>query len=298
MLCALLKQKIRFISVVVLVFSATAKNSFAISMPSLTNLDTTMLKNVTHTFAAATFFKPVEPASNFGVAALSSSKKQGGKRLGLSLGVEVGEVSALKIKDYYSGNVGILPSAMAVAVLGLPLFGFGVEFGMLPPRTFGKFSFEQYGGNVKWTFTDLMWTKERPFHLALRAGYTVTQLGFSQTMSTTIGTPLVSASGTTTVGVGFKSQVTTASLSFSKEFGLVEPYCGVGYFSQSSSVTANGSVSIFSQSLSTSNTVTVQSAHLHFFVGFQMQLLLPTLSMEYLDVGGINGYALKFSLRY
>jgi hypothetical protein len=256
-----------------------AFQAYAQSIPSLSNLSADQVRDVSDTFSSMVVFRPLEPASNFGI-----NQGKEGKKWGFAVGAQIGEVAALKMRSFYTGSVPLLPTAQAVACFGWK-YGLGIEFGMFPPIKFSGFSFREYGGNLKWTFTDLIFPKKKPFHLALRAGYSLSTMEFATTIS-----------GVET-GVSFTTKVITTSVAASKQFGVIEPYVGMGYFRQSSTLGFSGTVSIFNQSFTVAQEVTSTTKYLYFYSGFQLHLVALALSLEYDDIGGINGYHLKLGLK-
>ncbi|MGE4232288.1 MAG: DUF6588 family protein [Bacteriovoracia bacterium] len=240
------------------------------ALPTLTDLDTEKLKDLSQTFSAVTAFKPVEPAGSIGDV------------WGASAGLVIGEVSTYKIKDYMGGSSTILPYIMPAIVINVP-YGLAVEFGGLPPIAVSKASLELYGGDIKWTFTDVIWQKTKYFDAAIRGGYSSARINYGQTVS---GIP---------IKIDFNTAVTQFSLSVGKNFRLVEPYVTFGYFSQTSTLGYEGTATIFDQTISASSSVSAETSHLLFNAGFQLKLLILTWAFEYNDVGGVNGFAMKLA---
>jgi hypothetical protein len=250
-----------------------AANALAAGTPTLTNLLPNQVDDVFKVFGADLAFKPVEPPSSYG------------KIFGLSAGVIGGITSAQPIKDSIPGTtIDYVPAANIFLGVQLP-YGWGVEFGFLPQTTISSAQLRSFGGDLKWTISDALFTTASPISFAVRAMYSGTKLNFSQNVSGIEDT------------VSFKSSSVGANLSAGLKFGFFEPYVGAGFIHQSSTLSNSGSITLFDSSVSLTSSLDEKNGSGWFYAGFQMTFIALTISAEYDSLFGVSSELFKLGLK-
>ncbi|MGZ3688275.1 MAG: hypothetical protein ACXVBW_08240, partial [Bdellovibrionota bacterium] len=136
-----------------------------LALPTLTQAQ---MAPIFETMAAALSYRAVEPASS-------------AKWWALGIGVRLTLINATSIASVVGSPIPI-PAADISAVVQLPL-GLGVELGYLPPLTlFAGTSIQLIGGNVKWTFTNII-SDNFPIDICVRAMYTNASFSYTQAVS-------------------------------------------------------------------------------------------------------------------
>jgi hypothetical protein len=161
----------------------------------ITQLDPTVTDPVFRVLAATIAFTPVQPASS---ATL----------FGFSLGVTGISAQANQSSAIVNGGAQNLYDGDISASVQVPL-GLAVELGYLPSLSISGATLGRFGGDVKWTFTDLL--TSLPLNGAVR-GF-VTHGTLSDTEPLNGGT----------VNISYSTNITGGNISFSKKFLIIEP---------------------------------------------------------------------------
>jgi hypothetical protein len=207
------------------------------------------------TLASATAFRPVQPASSDGI-------------WGFSLGITALQASTNQITALIGTGTPQVYDAELSGMVQFP-FGLALELGMLPTMNISGVNVGRFGGDVKWTFTDLFFSS-LPFSSALRVSYTTSSLSYSQ--------PLNGG----TVNVAYNSNIVGGNLSISKKFLFIEPFVGYGLLSHSSTLSGNGTANLFDTNFAAGTTsVTGSGSSGWFQVGVEFKLGFAILAAEY-----------------
>lgn len=244
---------------------------------ALPQLETNTIQTVFDTLAASLAFKPAEGASELG------------NLWGLSLGVGVAmtDLSALTSLGATTSTA-YLPSGDIQIALGIKSLTF--EAGMIPTLAVSGNTFSRFGAALKWTANRTL-LKKFPLSVAARALYSKASIGYTQT------------DGTGTVDVDYSASQFGAQLVTSKflgGFGFgIEPYVGIGFLNQSSTISATGTGDLFGSSYSTGTTsVSGNGLGLWLQAGLMLRLGILGFSAEYDQLYGQKGFAGKVAFRF
>jgi len=253
--------------------SQLSSNAHAGAAPALTNLDANQTSAVLKTFGTNFAFKPIESASDFG------------KNWGLSAGIGGGITSGTAITDAIPGvDASAIPNANLIFGLQGPL-GLGLELGLLPSVKFSGLTFNTFGADVKWNIGSGL-GRLLPIDVAARLMYSTTSLSYTETIASLTDTISIS-----THAVGF-------NVSASKKLFIIEPYVGLGFMSQSGTLSNTGTITLFNSSLTSGSSYDSSNSGLWTFVGLQWKLLILNLTAEYDNIMGIGSGSLKASLKF
>lgn len=222
----------------------------------------------------------------------------GAGTLGSIFGIEVGVVGGLtstpEINAYSkrvdaSADISRLPHASLLVGVSVPL-GFTGELLLFPEVTLSDIKYQQYGGSVKWTATDLL---VLPFNLAVRGFVTNNKMSFQQTLNnaSTGNNPVL-------VSVTQDNSQLGLQLLASPILPLFEPYAGIGFVKATGKLAVSGATTgtIFNftsaQSAESSPTTT------QFLLGINANLLLLNLGVEYSRAFDTNSYNFKLGFRF
>jgi hypothetical protein len=243
--------------------------AFSEGVFTLPQLSTTQTDPVFRTLAAGFFYRPVEPASDFGALG------------GFSLGVAVNGVSTSAVSTIFTGmSTPFLPTAMLMGAVGLPK-GITLEAGFVPSLNYQGSTFSNLAFGAKWTLTRSVFAKW-PVDVALRANYT--SAGMSYTQNITGGT----------VAVRYGSGIFSADLVASYPLPILEPFIGLGFITDSSSLTGTGTASLFGASFPVGTTTYSEGrAAPWLYGGVKLHLTLVKISASYDFLYGISSWSLK-----
>jgi hypothetical protein len=256
-------------------FAFKALPALAFSPPNLSNLDSDQVDAVFKDFGTSFVFRPLEPASEYG------------KITGFSFGVIGTLSSSSDIRNNISGTSGLsyMPNAQIYLGMQLPK-GFAVEFGFFPSLTIGGFKGHSVGGDVKWTLNDSKMGGRMPFNLAIRAMYTASGLSYGQTVSGVSDTITYSASNY------------GGNLSISKKILFIEPYVGIGYVGTNNTLSNTGTVTLYQQSVSLTDSFSDSNGGTWFYAGVQVWFLVPAVTVEYDNMYGVGAGSVKVSFKF
>lgn len=252
-----------------------ASASFAdATLPQLQNLNLSQAQSAVETFTADVAFRPVEPASAYG------------KYWGLSFGVIGIATSAKRIEnDLGVTGLSVLPGGDIFIGVQAP-FGLGLELGMLPSLNVNGLKARKIGADLKWTVNEAV-LKSLPFDVALRGMLTSVDLSYEEAIGPAKDT------------IALKSTVLGTNLSLSKRlFYIFEPYVGLGYIHQSSTLSNNGTISLFNNTVSLSNSWDHSGGSAWFYAGLQLRLVVPTISMQYDSMFGVGSASAKIGFKF
>ncbi len=243
--------------------------AFSESAFTLPQLDTTQTAPVFRTLAAGFFYRPVEPASDFGALG------------GFSIGAAVNGVSTAAVSNIFTGMATpFLPTAMLMGAVGLPK-GITIEGGFVPSLTYQGSTFTNLAFGAKWTLTRSVFAKW-PIDLALRANYTSAGLSYSQNIT----------GGS--VAVRYGSGIFSANLVASYPLPFLEPFVGLGFITDSSSLTGTGTASLFGASFPVGTTTFSEGrATPWLYGGVKLHLTLVKVSASFDLLYGISSWSLK-----
>jgi hypothetical protein len=205
--------------------------------------------------------------------------------LGVWFNARVNGTDSSSITSILTSNQTVFPFASFQAGLNAPL-GLGVEFGFLPSLSISGTTFSNFGFNAKWNFIQGLGLGI-PLDSAIRFHYTTASLGYQQTLS---GSPLT---------VNYNTSIIGGTLAISKKLLFFEPYIAYGIIKHSSSISGQGSVSLFGSSFPV-NTDTVSGSDTSgwFQAGFELRLLLLTTGFQYDNAFGANTYSSKVGFKF
>jgi hypothetical protein len=185
----------------------------------------------------------------------------------------------------YGKITGYMPNAQIYLGMQLPK-GFAVEFGFFPSLTIGGFKGHSVGGDVKWTLNDSKMGGRMPFNLAIRAMYTASGLSYGQTVSGVSDTITYSASNY------------GGNLSISKKILFIEPYVGIGYVGTNNTLSNTGTVTLYQQSVSLTDSFSDSNGGTWFYAGVQVWFLVPAVTVEYDNMYGVGAGSVKVSFKF
>lgn len=251
----------------------SAFQSALASPPNLSNLSSTQVSSVFKTFGSNFAFRPLEPASSYG------------KKWGLSFGLIGGLTSANAINSSIPGtNLSQVPSANIFFGLQGPN-GLALELGILPQMAMNGFSFNSFGGNLKWTLSDNI-RKPFPVDIAIRLMFSYTSMSYSETISGATDT------------VSLFTKVKGTNISVSKKLLIFEPYVGAGVIEETGTLSSKGAISLFNSSVTANNSYTSTMSSSWLYAGMQTKLLFLTISGQYDSMFGISTETLKVAFKF
>jgi len=254
-----------------LAFSAPA--FAATNFLTLQNLDQDQTDALFKTLVADTVFRPLEGASTFGDI------------FGFAFGVIGETTSTSQVQPFLPADTpSYVPGGNLFLAAQFP-YGLGVEAGFIPQTGISGASFKQYGFDAKWTVNKVLF-QALPVDVALRAGYSRPEISYTETVN-----------AVDTV-ISFNSNITTETLSVSRDFIFVEPYVTLGLIQQSGTLMGTGSTNIFSTTFSQSKSVDRSFTGTLFELGAQFKLGFFNLTAEYGNIFGISSYAGKISFKF
>jgi len=255
---------IAFLLLAELVLSSKAQASFF----NFPQLDATMTDSLFRAIGSTIAFRPIEPASSLG------------KVFGIQVGLGATAVDASSIASI-TGSSAFLPFADLQVGVSIPM-GITFEFGLLPSLTLSGASFSRYGGALKWTATDTVFSA-LPFDMAVRVSYSSAAISGSQTLQGV------------NITANYSSGILGAQVLVSKNFFVLEPYLGLGLMNHSSSLSGAGSVSLFQ-----TGTTAVSGSDMSAWIqaGLLLKLAVFGIGAEYDNVLGYSSYSGKFSFRF
>ncbi len=261
------RQALNLLIYLVLATSSAFASSFF--LPSLNDGD---IQPVTSTIASDLVFRPVEPSSSFG------------KIWGLSAGV-IGSLSSTSRIQYLIGNnPSTIPGGALYLALQLP-YGIAIETGLLPNINISALNVYNYGGDVRWTLSDAL--KYFPLDVAARIMMSWGGISYNETLS---GGNLKVDTTVNTFGLNLQASKIILA--------VFEPYGGVGFISQSSTLTAVGTTSLFGASFPTGTTKATSSDNsVWWILGIKLHPLpVFGIGFEYDNAFGISSALAKVSL--
>lgn len=222
----------------------------------------------------------------------------GAGTLGSIFGIEVGVVGGLtstpEINAYSkrvdaSADISRLPHASLLVGVSVPM-GFTGELLLFPEVTLSDIKYQQFGGSVKWTATELL---VLPFNLAVRGFVTSNKMSFQQTLNN-------ASTGNTPVQVTVAQDNSQMGLQLlaSPNLPFIEPYAGVGFIKATGKLAVSGATTgtIFNftsaQSAESSPTTT------QFLLGINANLLILNLGLEYSRAFATDSYNFKLGFRF
>jgi hypothetical protein len=248
--------------------------AFAGVTPNFTNLDAAQTSAVLKTFGANFTFRPMDTASNYG------------KNFGVSVGIGGGVTSGTAITEATGLPVSQIPHANIILGLQLPR-GFAVEVGFLPNLSLSGLSFNSWGGDLKWNVGAGL-GKLLPLDVAARVMYSTTSMSYTQTVTTPA--PATDTLSLSTHSFGF-------NVSASKSLVILEPFVGLGWMSQSGTLSNSGNIPLFNTSLTNANTYNASNSGLWAFGGLQFKLLILNITAEYDSMMGISSQSIKVGFK-
>lgn len=264
------KRSRLFLSIIIsmsgLSFSANA------DVPTFDNINATQLETIIEEFGSAFSHTSVSSASSLG------------KIFGIEAAIVAGAVQSDGIKDIVNSvspgtDFGAVPHASLIAGVSLP-FGLGAEISFIPEFELADVELSRTGLAFKWTLTE-GWIS-LPIDLALKAHYTDSKLGFSQSSPT--------------ADVDFEAQIMGAQLIISKDLLIVEPYAGIGFVKVDGKISST--VSIFDNSLTTGTSAENSPSGIEYFAGVQANLLIFRAAAEYGKILDNEKFSIKFGLKF
>lgn len=267
-------NRFTLVSVTSLLF--IAPSAFAFTPPNLQNLDSGQVDAVFKDFGANLIFKPLEPASTYSTIA------------GFSFGIigTLTDSSAIRNNIPGTDSLSYVPDAQIYLGAQLPL-GLAAEFGFFPTYSVGGFKVHSVGGDLKWTMSEVLAAKkEVPVDVAFRAMVTNSGISYGQTIS---GVSDTISYATTSWGTNF---------SISKKIALLEPYIGLGYIHTSGTLSDTGSITLFQQSVSLTDSFSDTNSGVWFYGGLQLNFILCNFTAEYDDIYGVGAGAIKFGFKF
>ena len=209
--------------------------------------------------------------------------------MGSIFGFEVGVVAGIakspglaeQVKKVSSTDAGAIPHAGVVAAITVP-FGITIEALYLPKMTMGDFTYQQYAGAVKWTFTD-GWMI--PVNIAARGFMAKSTLNFDQTVS---GTPTTMSNDTSVQGLQL--------LASPKLIPIIEPYVGVGQLTATGTLSSSAPVSIFS--FTNANSASSSFGTTQLLAGLDIHALFFGLGLEWSRAFNTDSYTAKLSVKF
>lgn len=268
-----MKKIIALALLAVLGFSTSAPRAHADGNPQLNNLTLPQVDQVFKTFGAALSFRSLEPASSYG------------KIWGISGGLIGGVVNAKGIKNNIpgAGNINWIPTGDIYLGAQAPL-GLAVEAGFIPTLTLGSAKFGKYGGNLKWTVNEVFFT-DLPLDVAVRGGYSSAKVSYNQTISGVADK------------ITYKSHQYSGQLMGSKKLLIFEPYLGLGLIKQSSDLGNTGTTTLYSTTVSLSNSLSKDYTTFWFSGGVQIHLFFMNLTTQFDSMFGTQVYSAKLGFK-
>jgi len=219
------------------------------------------------------------------VSGASSLGEIFGFELGLVGGVtNTPEINKVAKQGDPNANVSSLPHGELIGLVSVPA-GVTVDFGFIPKVGSSEFKFNSYALGVKWTFTDLFF--ELPVNLAIKGQYGTSHLEFKsviQSVDTTFE---------------YDNSVTSFLLLASKDFGLFEPYAGLGMATGKGKMVVNGSSQVFTDpEYQASQSASADKSSSVLMVGTEVKLVVVKLGIEYARLFSTNSFTGKLSFYF
>ena len=255
--------------------SALQSQAFGGVTPNFTNLDQAQTTAVLKTFGANFTFRPIDTASNYG------------KNFGIAVGIGGGVTSGTAITDATGLPVSQIPNANIILGLQLPR-GFAVEVGFLPKLSLSGLNFNSWGGDLKWNVGAGL-GRSLPVELAARVMYSNTSMSYTQTVTTPAPATDTLSLSTHSFGV---------NVSASKRLILLEPFVGLGWMSQSGTLSNTGNIPLFNTSLTNASSYNSSNSGLWAYGGLQLKLLILNITAEYDSMMGISSESVKVGFKF
>lgn len=248
-------------------------SSFAKADFKLENLNKSQFEKVMEDFGTVLSHTSVSPASTWG------------NPVGFQVGLITGYGST-KDTSELTGMFRYTPMAALFGALSFP-YGLGFETNIFPSLKFAKVKFSNYSFAGKWTFTDVAF-QEAPLDMAIRLAGNFSAVDFSQT---TNGAPM---------DIAFDGRSLSLDLMGSKQFGVFEPFAGIGWFHGSGELTVNSNVNltVFQSNFTTGKSADHSYDAFKFFLGSQFNLGAFRPGLEYSNVGEHSRYSLKLAFGF
>jgi hypothetical protein len=240
----------------------------------LENLDQGAFKKVIGNFSA-----------NFNHTSVS-----GAESLGTIFGFEVGlvggvtnspDLQSLAIAADSSAKADRLPHGEILGVLTVPA-GLTVEAGWLPKVGSRDFQYRTFSAALKWTPTDTL--LDWPFNFALKGHVTATSLKFNAAVA---GTP---------TDFDYDGSILGLTALVSENFGIVEPYFGLGVLRAKGTLDAGSSAAFDHGYATASATEKISSGEL--LLGAEVKLIVVKLGFEYARLFDAGQYNAKLSFYF
>lgn len=243
--------------------------------PGFDNISTADLEAILQDFAGAFTHTTVSPASSLG------------KMFGFELGVVAGVAQTPGIeklnKEYDpTSDFSAMPHAAIVAMVTVP-FGLTVEAAFLPEQDTEDVDLSLMSIGLKWTLTESLLSL--PVDLAVRGFQTNADIGFQQVISP----------ATTPTDVDIETSMTGFGLLVSKKLTVFEPYLGLGMVSGDGDLKIGGSNSFLDSNALSAN---ADFSGSHIFAGFNLNLLILKLGLEYGKVIDADRASAKLALAF
>ncbi len=263
---------------------ALSTSAFAADGPGFNNLNQDDFNKVIRELSANSSYHSVTGAGTLGSI------------FGFEFGLVGGLTNTPDINAYSkqvdaSADVGRLPHAALLVAASVP-FGFTGELMLFPEMTFSGVKYQQFGGSVKWTATDLL---VLPFNLAVRAFVTGNKMSFEQTVSnlSTGGIP-------TRMTVEQENSQFGLQLLASPNLPFVEPYVGIGtvHATGKLNVTGTATGTIFDPTFTTAQSAESSPTSTQLLLGVNANLLILNLGLEYSRAFSTDSYNFKLGFRF
>jgi hypothetical protein len=125
-----------------------------------------------------------------------------------------------------------------------------------------------------------------PLDVAARVMYSSTSMSYTQTVTTPAPATDTLSLSTHSFGV---------NVSASKKLIILEPFAGLGWMSQSGTLSNTGNIPLFSTALTNSNSAS--NSGLWAFGGLQFKLLILNITAEYDSMMGISSESIKVGFK-
>ena len=267
-----------------LIVFLTAINAFAQS-PTFDNISADDLKAVVQEFAGGFVHTSATPPTSLG------------KVFGVEAGFIVGAMDSKAVerisKEFDPDfEFAYIPHAWILGGFSVP-YGISVEVNYLPELDVEGLKADHKSVGLKWSITDQFLSK-MPFDWAVRTYYTQTELSFTQT---TLNTPLP---GSTTANVSFKNSMVGLDNLIGFDFGVAEPYLGLGFVQtkgtlKATATTAVAGFSIFDDGVESKSQ---SESSMRLIAGCQFHLTLLKFSLEYSNIFSAHRLSAKLGVGF
>ncbi|MEM7647249.1 MAG: DUF6588 family protein, partial [Pseudomonadota bacterium] len=181
--------------------------------PTFDNISDAQLETIVKEFSANFIHTSVTPPTSLG--------KVFGVEASLIAGVtESPGIQEISRSVDPNSDIEYIPHAWILGGVSVP-YGVSVELNILPEFDVEGLKMSHTSVGLKWSITDQFF-KSLPFDWALRTSYTRSEISFNQTVSN------ANFPATSDVSVSYENTMIGADSFFGIDFGIVEPYFGIG----------------------------------------------------------------------